>query len=278
MREEELASGPGWRVNDIVCSSGPHDRPFEEQHTSICIAAVMQGSFHYRATQGAATLVPGSILLGNHQTCFECGHDHGTGDRCLSFMFDPAWFETILSSVAGARTPTFRVPRLPPMMSLTGIFADAKSAWLGNDPLLFEQVALDLVARTTSLVADDARSAPDPTRRDQRRIAAVVRRIEADVSAPLRIADLGNDAAMSPYHFLRTFRHVVGMTPHQFILRLRLQDAAVQLRHSSRSVLDVALDAGFADLSTFNRRFRATIGTTPSAYRRAASVATAGIG
>ena len=68
---------------------------------------------------------------------------------------------------------------------------------------------------------------------------------------------------MSPYHFLRTFRRVVGMTPHQFILRTRLDDAAVQLRRSSRPVLDIALDAGFADLSTFNRRFRAIMGVTP---------------
>jgi AraC-like DNA-binding protein len=72
---------------------------------------------------------------------------------------------------------------------------------------------------------------------------------------------------MSRYHFLRTFRHVVGLTPHQFILRTRLHTAAVELRRSVRSILDIALDAGFADLSTFNRRFRATMGVTPGTYR-----------
>ena len=35
-----LASGPGWRVSDVVCTAGPHDRPFEEQHDAVCIAAV----------------------------------------------------------------------------------------------------------------------------------------------------------------------------------------------------------------------------------------------
>jgi AraC family transcriptional regulator len=61
---------------------------------------------------------------------------------------------------------------------------------------------------------------------------------------------------------------VVGMTPHQFILRTRLRNAAVQLRRSALPVLDIALDAGFADLSTFNRRFRGIMGVTPSAYRK----------
>ena len=272
MRVQKLASGPGWSVSDIVCSSGPHDRPFEEQHASVCIAAVMQGSFHYRTSQGAATLVPGALLLGNHRSCFECGHDHSTGDRCLSFMFDPAYFESVLSSIPGVRTIAFRVPRLPPSMSLTRVFADAELARSENDPMWFEQRALDLAAEASRLAADTAWSQPSPTHRDQQRIASILRRIEIDPGEQVSIGELARRAAMSPYHFLRVFHRVAGMTPHQFILLLRLQRAAVELRRSSKPVLDVALDAGFADLSTFNRRFRTIMGVTPSAYRRRGGV------
>lgn len=263
-----LAPGPGWRVTDIVCSSGPHDRPFEEQHAAICIAAVMRGSFQYRTAQGAVTLAPGAVLLGNYQTCFECGHDHGTGDRCLSFMFDPAYFETILTSVRGLRTLDFQVPCLPPLMSLTRFFADAEFARIAGDPVWFEQLALDLAATATRLVGNRAQTYRNSSGRDQRRVAAVLRHIESDASRPMSIGEMARSAAMSPYHFLRTFRAVTGTTPHQFILRARLQHAALQLRSSSRKVLDIALDAGFADLSTFNRRFRAIMGTTPTTYRR----------
>jgi len=235
---------------------------------SFCIAAVMQGSFQYRTTQGSATLVPGAILLGNHQSCFECGHDHGAGDRCLSFMFDPVYFETILSSIPAMRTVTFRSPRLPPLMSLTRILTDAELARSEGDAVWFEQLALDLAARTARFVTDNTAAERDPSRRDEQRIAIVLRRIETGANMPLGIGELARDAAMSPYNFLRTFRRVAGMTLHQYILRTRLQDAAVRLRRSSQPVLDIALDAGFADLSTFNRRFRAIMGMTPSAYRR----------
>jgi AraC family transcriptional regulator len=268
MHGRMLASGPGWSVREIICSSGPHDRPFEEQHASVCIAAVTQGSFQYRTAQGAATMVPGAVLLGNHQSCFECGHDHGTGDRCLSFMFDPAYFETILASIPAARKAAFRVPRLPPMMSTTRIFAEMEFARRERDPMRLEQVALDIVAEVTAIVANAAQSGYDVKPHDQRRITAVLRRIAGNASMPLSIQALARDAAMSPYHFLRTFRHVVGITPHQFILRTRLQDAAIRLRQSSEPVLDIALDAGFADLSTFNRRFRTYMGTPPSVYRQ----------
>jgi AraC-like DNA-binding protein len=72
---------------------------------------------------------------------------------------------------------------------------------------------------------------------------------------------------MSPYHFLHTFRRVTGITPHQFVLRTRLHRAAKQLRQSDEQVAVIALDAGFNDLATFNRRFRRLMGVTPSVYR-----------
>jgi AraC family transcriptional regulator len=264
MHVDILASGPGWRVHDIACSAGPRDRAFEEQHTAVCIAAVLQGSFQYRTTQGAATLAPGAILLGNHGHCFECGHEHARGDRCLSFLFDPPCFESVLAAIPGARSIDFPVARLPPLPALSPVLAAVDLA--RDNAAVLEEVGLDLAGKVVSLLV--GASLPPVPARDERRIDGVLRRIEADAHLPLGLADLAREAAMSRYHFLRTFRHVVGLTPHQFVLRTRLHNAAVALRRSTRPVLDVALDAGFADLSTFNRRFRATMGVTPSAYRR----------
>src|SRR6202012_5993310 len=99
MHVDILASGLGWRVHDIVCSAGPCDRAFGERHTAVWLAVVLQGSFQYRTTQGAAALAAGSILLGNPGHCFEFGHEHAPGDHCLSFLFDPPCFETILADI-----------------------------------------------------------------------------------------------------------------------------------------------------------------------------------
>src|SRR5262249_38786128 len=49
-----LARGEGWRVIDYTCHAGPQDAPFEEQHEEMSIAAVLAGSFHYRASSGQA--------------------------------------------------------------------------------------------------------------------------------------------------------------------------------------------------------------------------------
>ena len=102
-----------------------------------------------------------------------------------------------------------------------------------------------------------------PSRRDQKRVAEAVRQIELNAERPLSLTELADGTATSPFHFLRTFRRVAGMTPYQFLLRTRLHRAAVRLRSSDEAISTIAFDAGFNDLSTFNRRFRREMGEAP---------------
>ena len=262
-----LASGPGWSVSDIVCTAGPRDRPFEERYADACIAAVGEGTFRCRSTQGTALLAPGSILLGNAGECFECGHEHGTGDRCLAFHFAPDCLEAIVSAVPGARRAVFALPRLPALPRLMPLLAAAEAARDDGDGPALEELALRFAGSVAGLLADAGTCAGEPTPLDQRRITIALRRIEAAAEEPLPLAALAGKAAMSPYHFLRTFCRVVGMTPHQYLLRTRLHRAAVRLRRSSEPIAAIAYDAGFGDLSTFNRRFRRVMGVSPGMYR-----------
>src|SRR5262249_60679875 len=60
-----LARGDGWRVSDVICSAGPHDRSFEEQDSDEVIPMVIEGSFQYESGAGRELMTPGSRLLGN---------------------------------------------------------------------------------------------------------------------------------------------------------------------------------------------------------------------
>ena len=268
-----VASGPGWTVSDVVCTAGPRDPAFEEQHDAACIAAVVQGTFQYRSAQGGAVLAPGAVVLGNHGACFECGHEHGIGDRCLAFHFAPAYLESILAGVPGARRSAFAIPHLPALPPLMPLLAAAEAARDEADGAELEELALRLAGAVAATLAGSMRAGRRPSRRDERRVSEALRRIEAGAHEPLALADLAGDVATSPYHFLRTFREVVGMTPHQYVLRTRLTRAAVRLRRSDEPVAAIAYDAGFGDLSTFNRRFRRVMGASPSAYRARARAA-----
>jgi AraC-like DNA-binding protein len=257
-----LASGPGWRVRDCICTASPQDRPFEERHEAVCVAAVIRGTFQYRAAQGRATLAPGAFLLGNPGAHFECGHEHGVGDRCLSFDFDPDCFEEVVASVPGARRLFFTMPRLSPSEMVLPVIAAAEAA---NNDLEFEEAALRVAG--AAVTAGNGASETVRSPRQERRVAEVLRRIEAEPDEAATLSRLARDAAMSPYHFLRIFKAVAGVTPYQFILAQRLRRAAVRLRRTTDPISAVAYEAGFNDVSTFNRRFRRIMGMTPGAWR-----------
>ena len=72
---------------------------------------------------------------------------------------------------------------------------------------------------------------------------------------------------MSKYRFLRVFRRLTGMTPHRYLISGRLRRAALALISSRRSVIAIALDADFGDLSIFNKTFRGVFGLTSTQYR-----------
>lgn len=263
-----LAAGSGWSIADVLCSSGPHDRPYEERHETASIALVTAGTFQYRAASGRAVLAPGGVLLGNAGACFECGHEHGVGDRCLAFSLAPTLLEAIVAGVPGARRAAFAVPHLPPLPALLPLLATAEAARDETDAAVLEELVVRLAGAVATIVADNPRPTPAPSRRDERRISDALRRIEAQAHEPLALTDLARSAGVSPYHFLRTFRQVAGMTPHQYVLRTRLHRAAVRLRTTREPISTIAFDAGFGDLATFNRRFRRLMGCSPGAYRR----------
>lgn len=260
---DTLASGDGWSVANVLCGSGPRDCPYEERHERTSIAIVAEGSFEYHAAGRACTLTPGSLLLGNTGQRFECSHRHGIGDRCISFAYDPEYFDR-LAFDAGARSAkrAFPADRVPPLRELSGLVARALT---GNHA--WDEFSVELAAFTVQLVRQLPPLGANPPASSTARIAKVIRLIERHPEDPHDLATLARHARLSDYHFLRVFQSVTGLTPHQYVLRTRLREAAKRLASSPARILDIALDCGFGDVSNFNRAFRAEFGLTPRMFR-----------
>jgi AraC family transcriptional regulator len=271
LAKRRLAAGDGWSVHEVVCRAGPSDRPFEEQHEGFSISAVIEGSFTYRSDAGDRLLYPGALLLGNNGRCFECGHAHGRGDRCVSLNVREELFGEVAASAASTGRFRFPAASLPPTPGSLPIFAMLEALCSAVSPHQGEELALNLVERIIAELAAGRRSPAAPTGREVRRVVEAIRFIESDVAQPISLTDLAAVAGMSKYHFLRVFRRLAGVTPHQYLISARMRRAALRLASSRGPVLDVALDSGFGDLSTFNKRFRMTFGLTPTQYRASAA-------
>ena len=84
----------------------------------------------------------------------------------------------------------------------------------------------------------------------------------------LSITDIAREVQISPFHFIRQFEAVFGVTPHQFRIQARLDTAKQLLASGNHSVTDVCMEVGFSSLGSFSTLFTQRVGEAPSAYRR----------
>jgi len=95
----------------------------------------------------------------------------------------------------------------------------------------------------------------------------VIERILTNLDESPQLGDLAAAAGLSPFHFHRIFRGMVGETPLEFSRRLRMERAAWRLAHTSAAVTDIAFDAGYETHEAFTRAFRLIYNTSPSGFR-----------
>jgi len=261
-----LDRGDGWQVDDMVCTLGPADRGFEERHDRVVISVVLAGTFQYRSPIAHELLTPGSFLLGNPGEYFTCGHEHGSGDRCVAFRFTPDYFEQIAADL-GIRTG-FAIGRLPAIRETARASATtAMGLGRAGGDIAWDELGVELAATALRLANGGTAKRAAVSRAALGRISESVRAIERDPTARLPLTALAAAAKLSPFHYLRSFEQVTGVTPHQFILRTRLREAATRIAAESSSIVEVAFGSGFGDLSNFNRAFRAEFGTSPRGFR-----------
>jgi AraC family transcriptional regulator len=265
VRVNTVFSSGGMSVVEYLCDSGPGDAPFAERHPTFTLSFVRAGGFGYRWRGHAFDLVPGAVLIGHQGEEYVCTHEHVHGDECLSFEFSPEALDCVRVADAVRRTAV-----LPPMPGVMVRAELAQAAVNHRSDLGLDELAWMFLDDVSDVVAGTRLDGIAPNAADRRRAVRAALRIDTEAGASITLADLAREAGLSAYHFLRVFSRVLGVTPHQYLVRSRLRHAARLLADGQASVTDVAFDAGFGDVSNFVRTFHRAAGLSPRAFRRAA--------
>ena len=104
-------------------------------------------------------------------------------------------------------------------------------------------------------------------------LAPVFRAIQASHAEPIRVRDLARMVHLHPAWFSTRFKQLTGLSPARYLMRYRLERARELLLSTDRPVHEIAAMTGFQDPLYLSRQFRRLIGTSPTAYRRSASIA-----
>jgi AraC family transcriptional regulator len=113
-------------------------------------------------------------------------------------------------------------------------------------------------------------------RLSKRQLGTVGEHIEAHLEQRLTIDELARLAAMSPFHFCRSFKRTTGLAPHQYVLARRIDLAKRRLTSTPLSVQAIAWSIGFENVNHFRQQFAAQFGVTPGALRDAIGTSGAG--
>lgn len=250
-------------VFDFRCSAGPQDTPYVEQHRGHSVSYVRKGSFGCRSRGRFFELVAGSVLVGHPGGEYMCTHDHVCGDECLSFFLSPELVEAI-----GDRSEVWQVGAVPPLPELMVLGELAQAAADGRSDLGLDEIGQLFAGRFVETVSGRARKHVPAAARDRRRAVETALWIDAHSHHPIDLEQAAAQAGISPFHFLRLFSSVLGVTPHQYLVRSRLRHAARLLADDS-SITEVAYNVGFGDLSNFVRTFHRAAGVSPRRFREA---------
>jgi AraC-like DNA-binding protein len=266
-----LHSNATMAVYDYRCTAAIGDQPFIEVHRCFSLSYVRCGAFGYRCRGQFHDLVPGAFLVGYPGDEYACSHEHVCGDECLSFHFSHDLMDRL-----DKRAMLWREGRVPPVSELMIVGQLGQAVAEGRSDLGLDEVGLVLIGRYLELIRRERLATP--ARRLRQTVSAADRRRAIDAAAwiathaatAITLDMVAAEYGLSSFHFLRVFSQVLGVTPHQYVIRYRLARAAQLLVEDDRAVTDVALDVGFEDLSNFVRSFHRASGRSPRRFRESA--------
>jgi AraC family transcriptional regulator len=137
--------------------------------------------------------------------------------------------------------------------------------------MLVETSSLLLAARLVHTHSETALVRPpiqSGHRLDDGRLRRVLAYVEEHLADDITVADLANVACLSIFHFTRAFAATMGVPPHRYVSRRRLESAKAMIATGRASLGEIALDCRFSSQSSFTRAFRRATGMTPAEYRQ----------
>jgi AraC family transcriptional regulator len=254
-----LGGADGFAASDCVCALGARSPRSEGVYATAKIGVLLDGAFHAQSRHGDAVVSAGALSLGNAGAEYAYRHVDDGGDRSIVFDYDAA----LLDELGHGEFRRVCVPAAP--SSAHAVMLTYEALCTGDREVLRE-AAFAVLAVAVAAQHDDV-TPPAAAPAQSRRIAQALRYIEAHHAEDCSLATLAAHARLSSFYFLRTFRAVTGQTPRQVVIATRLRAAAALLRTTRRPIVEIALDAGFGDLSHFVLSFTRAFGKSPRAYR-----------
>jgi AraC family transcriptional regulator len=163
-------------------------------------------------------------------------------------------------------------PQPDPFIYQTGLLLKAAIEAKGSFNQLYGEtlalaLSVHLLQHYAGRKASQTLTAIAPTSPPRPHLAAIADYIQTHSDRNLSLVELANLAQMSLYYFARSFKQQIGLSPHQYLIRCRVERAKALLLQNKLTVVEIAQRVGFADQSHLNRHFKQLTGLAPTQWR-----------
>lgn len=289
-----LTLSPGEQASRLLRGTllnvGLHNHP-----TRLSLRWVTEGRYTYEIQGRRYVLTPGNLLITEDGASYNSISTPGVRTESLSVTFHRTMVLDVLQTSRASQEQlldqnghivqnqevTFFTHTFPVTGPLTQILLRFQHLTQGKHPagINFHSLFFDAMSEMVIHAGKVRRemlaiSSVKATTREElyRRLTLAREYIHAKHTEELNLETLASEACLSPFHFLRLFKQAFGMTPHQYVLELRLEKAR-QVLHNLRNdvpLARLALDCGFNDVSSFTKAYKRRFGVLPSQDRPSA--------
>jgi AraC-like DNA-binding protein len=246
-------------------SDVPHVDPDQEVSEQYSINLLEHGQFSIADGDRTWTVSAAELFVTTPGQALRYVHDREQppADVCMAVCFK----DQARDEVAGCLDS---LPARPPVVAVNNRRSYLRHRLFEHLGTPENSMALDVIAWELLAAVEQTPAArlyrPAQLSWYAHRIDTARRRLDEDYSSDHTLAQLADEAGMSPFHFARIFGELTGTPPHRYLLQRRLA-AALDMLQEGASVTDTSLAAGFESLSHFSHAFRRTFGVPPSQAR-----------
>ena len=274
--------GPMLGKSHVTLNGRARDYYVRDFPGPLSIKSVLAGAAVWETDEGRFEIGPGSCLVINDQQSYSITVESREVVETFCLFFARGFVEDVQRATTTSDTALLDEPRRDLRLEfhervrigdsvLTPLLKRLYPA--GNDESLILQVAEALVRLREDTMRDASKlpAAKASTREELlRRVHRARNVIEGSLAEPLSLHGVAREAALSPYHFHRSFTRLFRETPHEYLIRRRLEHAAALLKNTDMPVTGVCFACGFQSLGSFSSLFRKRTGASPMEFRKAA--------
>lgn len=288
LRQFPPSCPPGWTSS--ILNASARDVEYDEHPGPLSIKCVLRGEeMHEVPGGGRYAVTPDRYLLLNQGQRYGSWIHSRHAVEIMTVFFRPGLLEEVVGTLASGEAARLDEPEGPWQSAhffeglyphdetvtpiLTALHAAIASATA--DELSLEEQLRHLIERLVCrhlTLGDWIRGLPaarPATRRElYRRLARARDFLDSSLGEAVDLHSAARIACLSPHYFLRSFKAVFGLTPHQYLTRARIERAKDLLVASDLSVTEVCSAVGFESLGSFSSLFRRSVGCSPAQFRK----------